>query len=86
MAVTRQDCKPVTTPLAEHFILSAQECPSSDKEKDEMRKVPYASTVGCLIYAMFSTRLLAETISVVSKYIANLGKQHWNSVKWFSDI
>lgn len=51
------DCKPVTTPLAEHFILSAQECPSSDKENDEMRKVPYASTVGCLIYAMFCTRL-----------------------------
>ena len=42
------DCKPVSTPLAEHFKLSAQECPSTEEEKEEMSKVPYASLVGCL--------------------------------------
>ncbi|KAI5334041.1 hypothetical protein L3X38_024174 [Prunus dulcis] len=37
------DCKPMSTPLTEHFRLSAQECPSSDKEKDEKSKVSYAN-------------------------------------------
>ncbi|KAL6273672.1 hypothetical protein ACE6H2_024364 [Prunus campanulata] len=62
------DCKPVSTPLVEHFRLSAQESPS---------------TVGCLMYAMVCTSLdLAQAVSVVSRYMANPGKQHWNAVKW----
>jgi hypothetical protein len=37
-----------------------------------MSKVPYASAVGCLMYAMVSTRLdLAHAVSTVSKYMAN---------------
>ncbi|CAL2237109.1 unnamed protein product [Prunus armeniaca] len=51
------NCKPVSTPLAEHFKLSAQEFPSTNEEKEEMSKAPYASLVGCLMYAMVCTRL-----------------------------
>ena len=40
------DCKSVKTPLAAHFKLSSLQCPKSDKEKDEMSKVPYANVVG----------------------------------------
>jgi hypothetical protein len=48
-----------------------------------MSKVSYASAVGCLMYAMVCTRLdLAHVVSVVSKCMANPGKQHWNTVKW----
>ena len=48
-----------------------------------MSKVPYASAVGCLMYAMVCTRPdLAQGVSVVSKFLANLGKQHWDVVKW----
>jgi hypothetical protein len=48
-----------------------------------MPKVLYASAVGCLMYAMVCTRPdLAHVVSVVSKYIVNLGKQHWDAVKW----
>ena len=47
-----------------------------------MSKVPYAS-VGCLMYAMVCTRLdLAQGVSVVSKFLANPRKQHWDAVKW----
>jgi hypothetical protein len=39
--------------------------------------------VGCLMYAMVCTRIdLAHAMSVVSKYMANPGKQHWDAVKW----
>ncbi|CAL2228538.1 unnamed protein product [Prunus armeniaca] len=77
------DCKPVSTPLAEHFKLSAQECPFTEEEKEEMSKVPFAGLVGCLMYAMVCTHPdLAQAVSVVSRYMANLGKQHWTAAKW----
>lgn len=42
-----------------------------------MSQVPYASAVGSLMYAMVCTRLdLAHTISVVSRYMGDPGKQH----------
>ena len=48
-----------------------------------MLKVPYASVVGCLMYVMVCTRpYLAQGVSVVSKFLANPGKQHWDAVKW----
>ena len=48
--------KVVNTPLAMHFKLSTRHCPSSDGEKEDMKKVPYASAVGSLMYAMVCTR------------------------------
>jgi len=50
-----KDDKPVGTPFAAHFKLSTELCPSDDKEKEEMRKIPYASTVGSFMYAMVCT-------------------------------
>ena len=50
-----KDAKPVGTPLAAHFKLSIELCPSDDKEKEKMSKIPYASTIGSLMYAMVCT-------------------------------
>lgn len=49
-------CKPISTPFAENFKLNAQECPSTNGEKEEMNKVPHASLVGSLMYVMVCTR------------------------------
>uniref|UniRef100_A0A3Q7HKK4 Reverse transcriptase Ty1/copia-type domain-containing protein n=1 Tax=Solanum lycopersicum TaxID=4081 RepID=A0A3Q7HKK4_SOLLC len=38
--------KVVSTPLAMHFKLSMKQCPSNNDEKEDMKKVPYASAVG----------------------------------------
>jgi len=48
-----KDGKPVGTPLTAHFKLNIELCPSDDKEKEEMSKIPYASVV--LMYAMVCT-------------------------------
>lgn len=48
--------KPVSTPMAAHFKLSCQQCPSTDLEQYEMSKVPYTSSIDCLMYAMVLTR------------------------------
>ena len=75
--------KPVSTPLASHFKLSSQQCPTSEKEKAEMKKIPYASAVGSLMYAMVCTRPdIAHAVGVVSRFLSNPGKEHWQAVKW----
>ena len=75
--------KPISTPLANHFRLSTNQCPKTNDEVKDMSKVPYASAVGCLMYAMVCTRLdLAHAVSVVSKFLSNLGRMGCYVVKW----
>ena len=50
------NAKAVSCPLANHFRLTSKQCPSTDKEKEEMDKVPYALVVGSLRNAMVCTR------------------------------
>jgi hypothetical protein len=72
-----ENAKSISTPLANHFRLSTSQCPKTVEETEDMSKVPYASAMGCLMYAMVCTRPdLAHAINVVSKYMANPGKQH----------
>lgn len=48
-----------------------------------MKKVPYASAVGSLMYVMVCTRPdITHAIGTVSKYLSNPGKEHWSAVKW----
>ena len=48
-----------------------------------MSRVPYARAVGSLMYAMVCTRPdLAYAVSLVSRFMSDPGKQHWEAVKW----
>ena len=48
-----------------------------------MMKSPYASAVGCLMYAMVLTKsYITYVISVVNRYMSNPGKEHWKAVRW----
>ncbi|KAH9682243.1 hypothetical protein KPL71_027274 [Citrus sinensis] len=77
------NCKPVSTPMAAHFRLLSQQCPSTKSEQTEMLKTRYASSVGCLMYAMVLTRPdLSYAVSLVSRFMSNPGKEHWRAVKW----
>ena len=75
--------KPVSTPLAAQFRLSSALCPMSDDNIEYMSRIPYSSAVGSLMYAMVCSRPdLSHALSVVSRFMANPGKEHWNAVKW----
>eukprot|EP00253_Pinus_taeda_P007700 PITA_07700 len=77
------NAKPVSTPFASYFKLSKEMCPKTQEDMDYMSKVPYASTVGSLMYAMVRTRPdIAHAVGVVSRYMNNPGKEHWMAVKW----
>lgn len=73
--------KAVSTPLAAHFKLYVESCLKSDEDIDYISRVPYSSAVGSLMYTMVCTRPdLAQAVSTVSRYMTNLGKEHWKSV------
>lgn len=77
------NAKPMHVPLLGHLKLSKTQCPSNEEEKDEMSKVPYSPAVSRLMYAMVFTRPdIAYVVGVVSRFLLNLGKEHWNAVKW----
>ena len=66
-----------------HFKFDRSTIPDTDEEVDYMKAVPYSSVVGSLMYAMVCTRPdLAHAVSVVSRFMSNPGKTHWNAVKW----
>jgi hypothetical protein len=75
--------KLVSIPLAIHFKLTKEMCPKTQEEIEYMSRVPYSSTIGSLMYAMVCTRpYIAHAMGVVSRYMKNLGKEHWEEVKW----
>ncbi|KAH9714593.1 hypothetical protein KPL71_020713 [Citrus sinensis] len=77
-----QDCKSISTPLPVNFKLSSSMCPSNEVERKEMSRVPYASAVGSLMFAMICTRPdIAQAVGAVSRYMANPGGEHWIAVK-----
>jgi hypothetical protein len=77
------NCKSVATPFASHFKLSLRQCPVTKDEKEHMSYISYSNAVGNLMYVMIYTRPnSAHAVSVVSRFIHNPGKEHWNAVKW----
>ena len=78
-----EDTKLVSTPLAPHLKLSSRLSPTTDEEREYMAKVPYANVVGSLMYAMVCTIPdISQAVSVVSRYMHDPGKGHWQAVRW----
>ena len=52
-----QNSKRGFLPMSHGVHLSKTICPRTQAEKDKMDKVPYASAIGSIMYAMICTRL-----------------------------
>lgn len=65
-----------SSPLATHFKLNINQCHSTDKEKEDMERFPYASAVGSLMYVMVCTRLdIDHAVSAISCFLSNPEKR-----------
>jgi len=74
--------KPIDTLSATNAHISVAFSPKITEEKEYMSRVPYASAVGGLMYVMVCTRPdLAHVVSVVSRFIGESGKKHWQALK-----
>ena len=77
------NAKTRNTPLRTHLKFSKRQSSQTEEEESHMSKVPYASAVGSLMYAMVCTRPdIAHAVGVVSRFLSNPGKEHWEGVKW----
>jgi hypothetical protein len=74
--------KPFNTPMEKGSTLSLDQCPKNDEKKNQMSKVPYASAIGSLMYAMLCTRPdICFAVGMVSRYQSNPRPAHWRAVK-----
>lgn len=74
--------KPLT-PLIGYFKLDKKSCSVAQEEKNDMTIVPYSLGVGSLMYVMVCAWSdIAHAIGVVSRYLSNLGCEHWARIKW----
>ena len=52
------------------------------KEKEYMKTIPYASSIGSLMYVMLCTIPdICYSVEIVSRYQSNPGREHWTAVK-----
>ncbi|KAJ9546873.1 hypothetical protein OSB04_019416 [Centaurea solstitialis] len=77
-----QDSKKGFIPMQHGLALSKAQCPSSNSELERMSRIPYASAIGSIMYAMICTRPdVSCALSMTSRYQANPGNDHWTAVK-----
>lgn len=63
--------------------LSVKQTPEIDEEKKFMKKIPYASMVGRIMYVMVCIRLdITYPISLISRFMSNSSKTHWHVIKY----
>ncbi|GJW07070.1 retrovirus-related pol polyprotein from transposon TNT 1-94 [Tanacetum coccineum] len=78
-----KDAEARCQPLGDYFKLSKKQAPKTEASRRRMAKVPYASAVGRVMYAMVCTRPdIAHAVGVVSRFMSNPGREHWEAVKW----
>eukprot|EP00253_Pinus_taeda_P027007 PITA_27007 len=75
------DSKQVKVPIPVGVRLSVEQCPKTQEEEEDMSRVPYASAVGSLMYAMVCTRPnIAHAVGVLSRFMSKPGKEHWTTM------
>ena len=64
------DSKKGFLPISHGITLSKTQCPSTHDERERMSRIPYASAIGSIMYAMLCTRPdVACALSMTSRYI-----------------
>ena len=68
--------------MSHGISLSKTQCPMTQDERDRMSKIPYASAIGSIMYAMLCTRLdVSYALSITSRYQSDPDESHWIAVK-----
>eukprot|EP00253_Pinus_taeda_P031197 PITA_31197 len=77
-----QDSKLLKVPIRVGVKLSAEQCPKKQEEEEDMSRVPYASAVRRLMYAMVCTKLdITHEVGILSRFMSKLGKENLTAVK-----
>ena len=67
-------CSPEKAPIVKGDNFLKAQSPQNDKERDDMKVVPYASLVGSLMYTQVCTRPdIIFVVGVLGRYLSDLG-------------
>jgi transposase InsO family protein len=76
------EAKSALTPMDASEVLSADQSPTTEAERDTMQDVPYQRGIGSLMYAATSTRPdIAFAVAILSQFMRNPGRTHWEAAK-----
>ena len=77
-----EDSKRGFIPMSHGIKLSKTQRPANQEERNRMNKIPYASAIGSIMYAMLCTRPdVSYALSATSRYQSDPGESHWTAVK-----
>jgi len=78
-----ENCKDLKTfNPSGNMRFSRDNCPESEKEKQEVEKWPVRQTVGCMLYLSLMTRpCLSRAVSAASTIVSNPSKTHWKDIQ-----
>ncbi|GJS73690.1 putative RNA-directed DNA polymerase, partial [Tanacetum coccineum] len=77
-----ENSKKENLPLHHGIKISKDLCPKTNEKLDRMSRVPYASAIGSIMYAMTYTRPdVSFAPSMASRHQQNPGECHWTTVK-----
>ena len=77
-----QNSKKGNLPSRHGVHFSKEQYPKTPQEVEDMRRVPYASAVGSLMYAMLCTRPdICFAVGVANRFLSNPKLDHWVAVK-----
>ncbi|WKA03349.1 hypothetical protein VitviT2T_021464 [Vitis vinifera] len=77
-----QSCSSGIAPILKVDKLSKMQCPRNNMEREQMKKIPYASAVGSLMYAQTCTRPdISFVVGMLGRYQSDPGFEHWKAAK-----
>ena len=77
-----QNSKRGFLPMYHGMSLSKTQCPIMQDERDRMSKIPYASAIGSIMYAMVCTQSdVSYALIMTRKYQSDPSESHWTTVK-----
>nr|GEV17630.1 retrotransposon protein, putative, Ty1-copia subclass [Tanacetum cinerariifolium] len=77
-----ENSKKENLPLHHGITISKDLCLKTNEELDIISRVPYASAIGSIMYAMTCTRPnVSFALSMMTRHHQNSGEGHWTAVK-----
>ncbi|XP_059590517.1 secreted RxLR effector protein 161-like [Vitis vinifera] len=77
-----KDCSPSIAPIVMGNRFNLDQCPKNDLEWEQIKNIPYVSTIGSLMYAQVCTRpVIAFVVVMLGRYQSNPGINHWKVAK-----
>ena len=77
-----ENCSASVSPIQKGYKFSLMQCPQNELEWKQMEGIPYASTIGSLMYAQTCTRPdICFAVGMLGRYQSNPGIDHWKVAK-----